>query len=98
VSDRSAVYNKTRTLRNPGENTTKPGFSAPELGSENGTREFFNTLVGLYSITYAECPTEYGLPGVLKNERAVNRLKKGYKDAQNKSKESQNRGHRARQS
>jgi hypothetical protein len=44
LSDRSVVQNKTKTLRTPGENTTKPGFSAPELGSENGTKEFFNTL------------------------------------------------------
>jgi hypothetical protein len=28
----------------PVQNTTKPGFTAPEQGSENNTREFFNTL------------------------------------------------------
>ena len=29
----------------PVQNTTKPGFKALEQGSENNTREFFNTLV-----------------------------------------------------
>jgi hypothetical protein len=28
----------------PAQNTTKPGFKALEGGSENNTREFFNTL------------------------------------------------------
>jgi hypothetical protein len=48
LSDRSVVRNKTKTLRNQDENTTTPRFSAPELESENGTKDFFNTLLGFW--------------------------------------------------
>ena len=40
----SVAHNRSNIPKNQGQNTTKTGFQAPERGSENGTKEFFNPL------------------------------------------------------
>jgi hypothetical protein len=44
LSEWSVVQNRSQTPTNQGQNTTKAGFYAPQQGSENGMKEFFNTL------------------------------------------------------
>jgi hypothetical protein len=44
LSEWSVVQNRSQTPTNQGQKTTKAGFYAPQRGSENGTKEFFNTL------------------------------------------------------
>ncbi len=44
LSHRSMVSKQVQNTRKPGQNPTKPGLKAPERRSEEGTKEFSNTL------------------------------------------------------